>query len=169
VRRYNVLSKRPMPVYGDAPTLGALRRTFGYVFESGAPKGGGVPDLRLWTIGGRFSIGRQEVVPVPLKHGRWTILGFRFGRFAYLTDCNGIPESSFPLLTDLEAVVLDALRRRPHPTHFTIDEAVVVAGKIGATRTFFTHIAHDLGHAETCASLPAGMALAHDGLVLDIP
>jgi phosphoribosyl 1,2-cyclic phosphate phosphodiesterase len=169
VRRYNVLSRSPMPVYADAPTLDALRRTFGYVFESGAPKGGGVPDLRLWTIGGRFSIGHQEVVPVPLKHGPWTILGFRFGRFAYLTDCNGIPEGSLALLHDLDAIVLDALRRRPHPTHFTLDEAVTVARRIDARQTYFTHIAHDLGHADTCASLPAGMALAHDGLVLDIP
>ncbi len=70
---------------------------------------------------------------------------------------------------DVEHVVLDALRRRPHPTHFTLDEAVTVARRIGARRTYFTHIAHELGHAATCASLPAGMALAHDGLVLDIP
>jgi phosphoribosyl 1,2-cyclic phosphate phosphodiesterase len=128
-----------------------------------------VPDLRLWTIGGRFSIGRQEVVPVPLRHGPWTILGFRFGAFAYLTDCNGVPDSSLALLEGVESVVLDALRRRPHPTHFTVDQAVAVARQIGARRTYFTHIAHDLGHAATCASLPDGMALAHDGLVLDIP
>ena len=169
VRRYNALSRRAMPVYGDAPTLDALRRTFSYVFEPDAPRGGGVPDLRLWTIGGRFSIGRQEVVPVPLRHGPWMILGFRFGRFAYLTDCNGIPEASFTILDGVETVVLDALRRRPHPTHFSVDEAVVAARQIGARRTYFTHIAHDLGHAATCASLPDGMALAHDGLVLDIP
>jgi phosphoribosyl 1,2-cyclic phosphate phosphodiesterase len=150
-------------------TLDALRRTFSDIVDAGAPKGGGVPDLRLWTIGGRFSIGRQEVVPVPLKHGSWTILGFRFGPFAYLTDCNGVPDASLELLRGVEHVVLDALRRRPHPTHFTIDEAVTAARGIGAARTYFTHIAHELGHAATCASLPEGMALAHDGLVLDIP
>jgi phosphoribosyl 1,2-cyclic phosphate phosphodiesterase len=168
IRRYNVMARAPMPVYGDVPTLGALRRTFSYVFESDAPKGGGVPDLRLWTIGGRFSIGRQEVVPVPLRHGPWTILGFRFGRFAYLTDCNGVPESSVAMLQGLDSVVLDALRHRPHPTHFTLDEAVAVARTIGAKHTYFTHIAHELGHRKTCASLPSGMALAHDGLVLEI-
>jgi phosphoribosyl 1,2-cyclic phosphate phosphodiesterase len=168
IRRYNVLARSPMPVYGDAPTLEALKRTFSYVFESDAPKGGGVPDLRLWTIGGRFSLGHQEVVPVPLRHGPWTILGFRFGRFAYLTDCNGVPGASLALLEGLDSVVLDALRRRPHPTHFSLDEAVSMARTIGARRTYFTHIAHELGHQSTCASLPAGMALAHDGLVLDI-
>jgi phosphoribosyl 1,2-cyclic phosphate phosphodiesterase len=73
------------------------------------------------------------------------------------------------LLDGVQSVVLDALRRRPHPTHFTVDQAVAVARQIGAHRTYFTHIAHDLGHAATCASLPDGMALAHDGLVLDIP
>jgi phosphoribosyl 1,2-cyclic phosphate phosphodiesterase len=104
-----------------------------------------------------------------LRHGPWTILGFRFGAFAYLTDCNGVPDSSLALLEGVESVVLDALRRRPHPTHFTVDQAVAVARQIGARRTYFTHIAHDLGHAATCASLPDGMALAHDGLVLDIP
>ena len=169
VRRYNVLSRAPMPVYGDAPTLRDLRRTFAYVFDSSAPKGGGVPDLRLFTIGGRFSLGRQEVVPVPIQHGPWTILGFRFGPFAYLTDCSGVPETSLRMLEGLDVLVIDALRRRPHPTHFTIDQAVVMARRIGATRTFFTHVAHELGHAATCAALPPGMALAYDGQVIECP
>ena len=92
----------------------------------------------------------------------------RFGRFAYLTDCNGIPDSSLAQLTGLDVLVLDALRHRPHPTHFTLAEAVAMAGQIGARQTYFTHIAHELGHAATCAALPDGMALAHDGLELTI-
>jgi phosphoribosyl 1,2-cyclic phosphate phosphodiesterase len=169
IRRFNMLAGRPIPIYADAPTLTALRQTFGYVFDSGAPKGGGVPDLRLWTIGGGpFMIGTQDITPIPLQHGPWTVLGFRFGRFAYLTDTNGVPDSSMALLTDLDDLVLDALRHRPHPTHFTVQEAVAMARRIGARRTYFTHIAHDLGHAATCASLPPGMALAYDGLTLDV-
>jgi phosphoribosyl 1,2-cyclic phosphate phosphodiesterase len=168
VRRYNMLSKAPMPVYADAPTLANLRRTFAYIFESTAPKGGGVPDLRLWAIGGPFMIGRLDVRPVPLRHGPWRILGFRFGSFAYLTDTNGIPDDSMALLGGLDTLVLDALRHRPHPTHFTLEQAVTVARRVGARRTFFTHIAHDLPHAATCASLPEGMALAHDGLAVDV-
>jgi phosphoribosyl 1,2-cyclic phosphate phosphodiesterase len=167
VRRFNVLSGAPMPVYADASTVGDIRRMFGYIFESGAPKGGGVPDLRLWTLAGAFCVGRQEIRPVPLRHGDRFILGFRVGPFAYLTDCNGIPDESLAQLTGLDVVVLDALRHRPHPTHFTVAEAVETAQRIGAGRTYFTHIAHDLGHADTCAALPAGMALAHDELVLD--
>jgi phosphoribosyl 1,2-cyclic phosphate phosphodiesterase len=168
VRRFNMLTRQAMPVFGDRRTLDSLRRTFAFVFDSAAPKGGGVPHLRLWTIGGPFMIGRQEVVPVPIRHGTWQILGFRVGGFAYLTDCNGIPATSRPLLEGLDCLVLDALRKRPHPTHFTIEQAVVVAREIGAARTYFTHIAHELGHAATCASLPDGMALAHDGLMLDV-
>jgi phosphoribosyl 1,2-cyclic phosphate phosphodiesterase len=169
VRRYNMLSRAPMPVYGDATTLRELRRTFAYVFESDAPKGGGVPDLRLFTIGGSFSLGRREIVPVPLRHGPWTVLGYRVGRFAYLTDCNGVPDASLRLLEGLDVLVLDALRRRPHPTHFTIDQAVDMARRIGARQTYFTHIAHELGHEATCAGLPSGMALAYDGQVLECP
>jgi phosphoribosyl 1,2-cyclic phosphate phosphodiesterase len=157
-----------MPIYADARTLASVRRTFSYVFESTAPKGGGVPDLRLWTIGGPFCLGRQEVVPVPVLHGSWEILGFRCGGFAYLTDCNAIPSTSMSLLAGLDCLVLDALRHRPHPTHFTLEEAVTVARGIGARQTWFTHMAHDLGHAATCASLPEGMALAHDGLQVDV-
>jgi phosphoribosyl 1,2-cyclic phosphate phosphodiesterase len=168
VRRFNILSGAPVPVYSDATTAADIRRVFGYVFESDAPKGGGVPDLRLWTIGGRFSLGHQEVVPIPIRHGSRQILGLRFGRFAYLTDCNGIPESSFDLLGGLDCLVLDALRHKPHPTHFTVAEAVAAARRIGAGRTLFTHIAHDLAHAATCAALPATMALAYDGLVMDV-
>jgi phosphoribosyl 1,2-cyclic phosphate phosphodiesterase len=168
VRRYNMLSGRTMPVYGEPRTLAELRRTFSYIFESTAPKGGGVPDLRLWPIGGEFSLGHQLVQPVPIRHGPWNILGFRFGKLAYLTDCNGIPDPSMRLLDGLDCLILDALRHRPHPTHFTLTEAVTMATRIGAARTYFTHIAHELGHEATCASLPAGMALAHDGLAIDV-
>jgi len=168
VRRFNMISGQPMPMYADASTLRDIKITFRYIFESDAPKGGGKPDIRLWEIGGRFSLGRQEVVPVPIQHGTRQILGLRLGKFAYLTDCNGIPDASRSLLQDLDCLVLDALRHKPHPTHFTLDEAVAEARRIGAKRTWFTHIAHDLGHAATCAHLPPGMALAYDGQTIDI-
>jgi phosphoribosyl 1,2-cyclic phosphate phosphodiesterase len=168
VRRYNMLARAPMPVFADARTLADLRRTFAYIFDSDAPKGGGVPDLRLFEIQGAFCLGRQIVEPVPIQHGSWTILGFRFGRFAYLTDCNGVPAASLPLLEGLDWLVLDALRVRPHPTHFTLEQAVATARRIGARQTLFTHIAHELEHERTNSALPAGMALAHDGLMLEV-
>lgn len=167
LRRYNHLQQRAMPVYGNRQTLDALRRTFGYVFDKDAPKGGGVPEIDLFEVDAPFEIGGHRIVPVPVRHGRLSIYGYRFGRFAYLTDCNAIPAESLPLLQDLDVLVLDALRHRPHPTHFTLEQAIETARGIGARQTYFTHIAHELGHAATSGSLPAGMALAHDGLALD--
>jgi phosphoribosyl 1,2-cyclic phosphate phosphodiesterase len=168
VRRFNVLQKSAMPIFGTAETLSELARTFAYVFDPRATKGGGVPDLRLWPIVGAFCLCGLEIHPIPVRHGPWEVLAFRIGRFAYVTDCNGIPEPSRRALAGVEVLVLDALRRRPHPTHFTLSEAIATARELGATRTYFTHIAHDLGHAATTAELPDGMALAHDGLVIDL-
>jgi phosphoribosyl 1,2-cyclic phosphate phosphodiesterase len=167
IRRFNALNGRAMPVYSDAQTADSIQRLFSYAFAPGAPRGG-VPQFDLHTVDGPFRVGAQDVVPVPLRHGGWTILGFRLGRFAYLTDCNGIPDPSLALLGDLDVLVLDALRRKRHPTHFSLEEAVDMAGRIGARRTFFTHIAHDLGHQATSDELADGLALAHDGLTLEI-
>jgi phosphoribosyl 1,2-cyclic phosphate phosphodiesterase len=167
VRRFNQMARRPMPCYGDARTLDDVRKTFGYVFDPATPRGGGLPQLELFTIAGPFCLGATEVVPVPLWHGSRPILGLRFGRVAYLTDCNRIPDESWPLLEGLDVLVLDALRQRPHPTHFSISEAVAAAARIGARRTFFTHMCHDLGHEATCAGLPEGMTLAYDGLIVE--
>ena len=168
VRRYNSVMGRPMALFGDAVTLGEIRRMFAYVFNPDTPNGGGLPQLELFTIAGPFCIGRQEIVPVPICHGRRTILGYRLGSFAYLTDCSGIPDSSWPLLTGLEVVVLDALRERPHSTHFSIDQALDASRRIGARQTYFTHMCHDLPHAATCARLPPGVSLAHDGLRCEV-
>lgn len=168
VRRFNAITRQPMPIYADEPTLTNLRRVFSYAFDPTAPKGGGVPELHLHTIDGPFTIGAAEWRPMPLRHGSWTILGFRIGRFAYLTDCDGVPDATLAQLGDLDVLVLDALRHKPHPTHFTLAQALEMAARIGARRTFFTHIAHDLGHEETSATLPPAMALAYDGLTLDV-
>jgi phosphoribosyl 1,2-cyclic phosphate phosphodiesterase len=168
VRRFNALTGRAMPIYADAATIAALRRTFEYAFDDKARAGGGVPKFDVREIDGPFQVGSRTIVPVPVRHGRWDIFGFRVGQFAYLTDCNAIPDSSLPLLAGLDVLVLDALRHKPHPTHFTLAQAIAMARQIGARRTYFTHIAHDLGHAATSATLPEGMALAYDGLWLDL-
>lgn len=164
VRRYNHIMRRPMACYADAQTVDDIRRMFAYVFDPGATKSGGLPQLELFTVEGPFCLGRQEIVPVPVLHGERPIFGLRFGGFAYLTDCSAIPEGSWPLLTGLDILVLDALRERPHPTHFSLGEALQVARRIGAARTYFTHMCHDLSHAVTCEKLPVGVELAYDGL-----
>jgi phosphoribosyl 1,2-cyclic phosphate phosphodiesterase len=168
MRRFNMLQRGTIPAYADARTSDDLRRTFAYVFSPPKEQGGGVPQIELHPIDGPFSIGALPVTPVPLLHGSRPILGFRFGTFAYLTDCNAIPERSWPLLEDLEVLVLDALRHRPHPTHYSVSEALEVAQRIGPKQTYFTHICHDLPHAATNRSLPAGVELAYDGLTLDV-
>jgi phosphoribosyl 1,2-cyclic phosphate phosphodiesterase len=126
-----------------------------------------VPSLQLLRLEGRLRIGDLDVQPVPLWHGDRPILGFRFDRVAYLTDCNRLADEAWGLLEGLDVVVLDALRDTPHPTHFSLDEAIEVARRIGARRTFFTHMCHHLRHEPTNARLPGGMALAYDGLVLE--
>jgi phosphoribosyl 1,2-cyclic phosphate phosphodiesterase len=118
---------------------------------------------------GPFTLGGVEIVPVPIFHGPRPILGFRLGGFAYLTDCSRIPEESWPLIDGVETLIIDALRDRPHPTHFSMSEAVQAVERIGPRRAYFTHICHDLPHAATCARLPPGVELAYDGLVLTIP
>jgi phosphoribosyl 1,2-cyclic phosphate phosphodiesterase len=167
VRRFNAIQQRRIPCYGDALTVSDVARMFAYVFDTATPKGGGVPRLDLFTIAGTFCLGAMEIVPVPIFHGARQILGLRAGCFAYLTDCSRIPDDSWPLLEGLDLLVLDALRDRPHPTHFTLDEAVEAATRVNAGRTYFTHMTHDLRHEPTCARLPKGMELAYDGLVVN--
>ncbi len=169
VRRYNHLQRATIPCYGDARTIVDVRRMFAYVFEPADQPGGGLPQLATFTLAGSFSLGHATFVPVPVWHGKRSILGFRVGAFAYLTDCNAIPDASWPLLEGVDVLVIDALRRRPHSTHFSLDQAVDAASRIGPSRTYFTHMCHDLPHAATCESLPAHMQLAYDGLRLDLP
>lgn len=168
LRRFNVLMGHPVPVFGDARTLADLRRVFAYAFADPPPRGGGVPNVRPFGVRGPFCLGGVEVVPVPIRHGEQLILGYRIGPFAYLTDCSGIPDAAWPLLAGVDVVVLGALRDRRHPTHFTVAEAVEAAGRLGARRTLFTHMCHDLGHDATNRRLPAGIELAWDGLVLEV-
>ena len=167
VRRFNVLQDAAIPCFGDERTMREIRRTFSYIFESTDP-GGGIPRIQLFRLGGPFALGGQEIVPVPVLHGERMILGFRVGGFAYLTDCSAIPGESWPLLDGLDTLAIDGLRHRPHPTHFTVEQAVAVARRLGPRRTLLTHICHDLPHAATNAALPPGVELAYDGLTITI-
>ena len=168
VRRFNQMQKTAIPCFADAETVGALRKMFAYIFEPPKQQGGGLPRLSLFPIAGPFTLGGLDIIPVPLFHGVLPVLGFRVGSFAYLTDCNRVPDASIELLSGVRTLIIDALRHRPHSTHFSVNEAIEMAARIGATRTYFTHICHDLPHAATCASLPPGVELAYDGLVLEI-
>ena len=168
LRRFNWLMKQSVPLYGSVRTLSRLQRMFAYAFDGKTDTPHSRPHLDLYPIEPvPFSIGDANITPIPLMHGPLPVLGFRFGNFAYCTDCNHIPDESWPLLEGLDVLILDALRRTPHPAHFNLEEATEAAGRIGARQTYFTHITHQLGHAATNEELPDGMALAHDGLRFD--
>src|SRR5262249_5358000 len=122
----------------------------------------------LHEVAEPFALLGRTVIPVPLQHGRLPILGYRIAGFAYLTDVSAIPADSYPLLTGLDVLVLSALRYRPHPTHLHLAAALEEAARIGAKRTLFTHIAHELSHAAVSETLPPGVELAYDGLRLDL-
>ena len=168
VRRFNVLQKATIPCYGDERTLDDLRRIYTYVFDPATARGGGIPQVVTARVAGEFCIGAATFVPVPLLHGSRTILGFRVGSFAYLTDCSGIPDASWPLLSGVKTLILDALRPRPHPTHLSLDQALAVVQRLKPERALFTHMCHDLPHAATCAQLPPNAQLAYDGLTFEI-
>lgn len=169
VRRFNAVLGGPLDVWADADTHRTLTTCFGYAFREPDPASRLFrPHLVHREIVGTqpFTIGEATWQPVPLVHGAVRVLGFRIGNLAYCTDVNHLPEESESLLAGVEVLVLDALQWKKHATHFTVEEAIEVAKRIGARETWFTHIAHGLSHAETNKLLPAGMRLAHDGLVV---
>ncbi|REK11470.1 MAG: MBL fold metallo-hydrolase [Planctomycetota bacterium] len=155
-----------MPVYCEEQVEARIRKSFDYAFAHEASNyAGGVPQIAFQRITTEpFEVLGTPVVPIRLTHGRFRVLGFRFGNVAYCTDTNTIPEESWPKLAGLDVLILDALRPKSHPTHFSLDEAVEVAKRVGAKRTYFTHMSHDLEHEATNRALPEGMELAYDGL-----
>jgi phosphoribosyl 1,2-cyclic phosphate phosphodiesterase len=159
-----------LPLFADDATATTIERVFEYTFRK----------VDRYPTSARVIIGRTSteagtVIPlfgadfirVPVTHGRHTIAGYRFGSAAYLTDASGIPAESLPLLQDLDILVLDALRREPHPSHLHLEKSIELVNRIAPKRAYFTHISHDLDHQTTNAGLTANMRLAHDGLKLD--
>lgn len=169
IRPFNFRQREPLPAFTNAATAKAIRRVFSYIWDTSSQIGGGKPQVELHEVDAPFTFGGIEIVPVPITHGDWTILGFRIGAFAYLTDTNGVPPASMELLRGVEVLALDGLRPAPrHPTHFVVPEAIQCAREIGARETWLIHLAHEVDHAEVEATLPEGMKLAYDGLVLDL-
>ena len=157
----------PIPLYAAPETIAVLEKIFDYTFGPGATYVNRAR-VTLQPLGGSSTVAGVDFIAIPAMHGQQPVNGFRFGRAAYLTDVSAIPESSFALLEGVELLVLPALRHAPHPSHATLKQAVAWAARIGARQTWFTHIAHDLGHEETNRALPANMQLAHDGLTVPV-
>ena len=171
IRPFNLRQKSAMPVYASPETIAKLKQTFAYVFDE-APAVSTIPRVTLHPIDGPFEVIGTRIVPVPARHGDFGVLGFRFGSAAYLTDFSVLPDSSKPLLAGLDDLVLDALRDMPHPMHQTVEQALALVRELQPRRAWFTHIAHELPHAETNARLiEAGfpnVALAYDGLHFEV-
>ncbi len=167
LRRFSE-SRGGIPVYASPDTMHHLRRVFTFAFngENHYP-GYVIPQPQEVT--GPFFLGSTELVPLPVPHGRTLVNGYLFRRngrplVAYLSDCNGMPGPVLETIRGVDHLIIDALRHRPHPTHFTVTEALAVAKESGAAHTWLTHLCHDLPHAETEAALPPGVRIAHDGL-----
>lgn len=167
IRPFNFRQREPIHAFASPMTAKAIRRAFSYIWDD-SQIGGGKPQLELHEVDGAFRHDGIDITPLPVRHGDWTILGYRIGPFAYITDTNGIPERSMELLRGVDTLALDGLRPAPrHPTHFTIGEAVEAARQIGARITYLIHLTHDIDHVACEATLPQNVRLAYDGLRLE--
>jgi phosphoribosyl 1,2-cyclic phosphate phosphodiesterase len=168
IRAFNFLIKKPMDVYADSLTEEALRRDFYYAFSD--TKYPGIPQLDLHTITlDPFVIGDIPITPILVWHLKMPVMGFRFGKFTYITDANRIDDDSKEKIKGSEILVLNALRKQKHISHFTLDEAVAMVKELGVPLAYFTHISHQLGlHDVIESELPEGIHLAYDRLIIEI-
>ena len=158
-----------IPLFADAETGETLRRIFGYTFRTvdRYPTSARVSIQPLPPAGESVPLFGAEFQHIPVIHGRQTIVGYRFGAAAYLTDMSDLPPEAYPMLENLDILILDALRREPHPSHSHLSKSVNFVERIQPKRAFFTHISHDLDQSKTDASLPPNISLAYDGLQLE--
>ena len=170
LRLFPIYLGHPMPLYCEKQVEDRIRKSFDYAFATGSPSHPlATPSLAFQRITtDPFHVLGARVIPIRLCHGRGDVLGFRLGNIAYSTDVNKIPESSWPLLSGLDTLILDALRPRPHVAHFSLEEAIQVSQRLAPKRTLLTHMSHELEHESTNASLPAGIELAYDGMSIDL-
>jgi phosphoribosyl 1,2-cyclic phosphate phosphodiesterase len=168
VRAYNYIQQKSMDIYANTLTEEALRREYYYAFSD--TKYPGVPELNLNTIDEQpFYIGDIPVLPIVVWHLKMPVYGFRFGDFTYITDANRIDADELAKVRGSKLMVVNALRREKHLSHFTLSEAVTLVQSLGVPEAYFTHISHQLGkYADISQELPAGIHLAYDGLQLHV-
>jgi phosphoribosyl 1,2-cyclic phosphate phosphodiesterase len=168
IRAFNFFMRRPMELYANSLTEEALRRDFYYAFAE--KKYPGVPEINLNLITNEpFMVGDIGVIPIEVWHLKMPVLGFRFGKFTYITDANRLDEEAKQKVRGSEVLVLNALRKEPHISHFSLSEAIALVRELEVPRAYFTHISHQLGlHEFVSRELPSGIELAYDGLELDI-
>ena len=170
LRRFNAVQGAAIDIYAEPPVIESLRTTFTYIFEPHKnPQKSFIPTLIPHPIepGRPFTVAGLDITPLRIHHGKLPIVGYRAGRIAYCTDCSRIPPETYPLLEDLDVLVIDALRYRHHPTHMTVDQALSVIDEVKPRRAYLTHIAHEIRHADLEARLPDHVQIAHDGLTIE--
>lgn len=170
IRMYNLRQRGPIPIFSTPYFLEDLQRRFHYCFNP-LQKGGGVPKLDLHPVepGRAFDFEGLEITPIEIMHGVLPILGWRIGRFAYLTDCSAISPRSMELLQGVDTMILSALRHKPHPTHFSLVQSLAAAQTLEVRRVYFTHINDDLDHRRTNELLPDWAKLSYDGQMIEAP
>ena len=168
VRAFNFIQQRSMPVFGTKALHEQLKIEFYYAFAD--EKYPGIPQLNLIEISDQpFEVHGAKFIPLPVMHLRMPVLGFRVGNFSYITDTNSIPDETLEKLKGTQVLVLNALQREKHVSHFNLEEAIAMAKKIGAPKTYFTHISHKLGtHKKVEKELPESIALGFDGLIIEL-
>ena len=170
IRVFNYRQTQPIPIYAEPSVLNDIRRIYEYIFKP-TPIGGGKPQVEMHTLapGQGLTLGGLSVLPLCVFHGKLPILAYKFGaKFAYVTDVSAIPPETWPHLLDLDVLMLDAVRREPHETHFHLDAALEVVSQLRPQRTLLTHLSHDYDHRAVNAELPAGVELAYDGQVIEV-
>lgn len=169
LRIFSQVTGKATPLYASAATFAGVKKRFDYAFAPPKAYGGGAPQYELHEIGiDPFFIGDWTITPLPVQHGPEPILGYRVNDFAFITDVTEIPDATLALMDGVRVLALDCLRDRPHSTHMHFDKAVEYAQRIGAEKTFFVHMCHDLEHVATEARLPPEIRLAYDGLEIEV-
>lgn len=166
IRSFNFKQKQAIPIFGTTEVIQQLKKEFEYIFvDKSYP---GIPQLTVNEITDKpFQINGTEITPVPVLHYKLPVLGFRIGEFTYITDANKIPDRSKSLIKGSEALVLNALQKEPHISHFTLAEAIYLAEELEVPKTYLTHISHKLGiHSQVSSEIPQNVELAYDGLQL---
>lgn len=167
LRAFNLIQNGPIPCYGSGHTVERIKVMFDYIFRDDSYDGW-KPNLTATAVETPFDIDGTVVTPVEILHGNAVIYGYRVGKMAYLTDCSAIPDASLKLLEGLDLLVLGALRHKPHPTHFTVEQAVEASRAVNPKRTLLTHLGHSLDFTKDDPLLPEGIALAYDGLEVEL-
>ena len=171
LRSFNYAQRQTIPVYGNEWTCEELTNRFPYIFKPGPSEGGGIPHIDIHPFAGtapKITIQGVPVIPLPVSHGSRETIGYRIDSVAYVTDCSYIPPKSLERMKELSVLILDCVRLAPHGTHFNLEQALEVVSQLRPKKTFLTHLGHEFGHKEWSKKLPKGVALAYDGLKIEV-